>query len=52
MEYFIYTVITRCGYEGPGTILLHDLQVDHSKDMSVYVSTCTSYDFNPSTPFL
>jgi hypothetical protein len=24
------------------------MQIQHSKDMSVHVSTCTSYDFNAS----
>jgi hypothetical protein len=40
---------TWCGYEVAGMILLHDLKgamsLDCSKDMSVHVSTCTSYDF-------
>jgi len=26
------------------------MQLVHSKDMFVYVSTCTSYDFNALTP--
>jgi len=26
------------------------VQLDHSNDMSVNVSTCTSYDFNALTP--
>jgi len=26
------------------------MQLDRSKDMSVHVSTCTSYDFNALTP--
>jgi len=26
------------------------MQVDHSKDMTVHVSTCISYDFNTLTP--
>jgi hypothetical protein len=38
------------GYDVRGMILLRDLQggmrLDYSKDMSVRVSTCTSYDFN------
>jgi hypothetical protein len=44
---------TWCGREVPGMILLRDLKgamrLDHSKDMSVHVSTCTSYDFNALT---
>jgi len=44
----------RCGYEVPGIILLRDLQgamlLDHSKDMSMHVSTCTSYDFSTFMP--
>jgi len=35
-------------------ILLRDLKVvmrlDRNKDISVRVSTCTTYDFNPLTP--
>jgi hypothetical protein len=43
-----------CDYEVPGMILLRDLGgggilIDH-KDMSVHVSTCTSYDINALTP--
>jgi len=42
--------ITRCGYEVPGMILLRDLKgtvrFERSKDMSMHVSTCISYDFN------
>jgi hypothetical protein len=45
---------TQCGYEVPRMILMHDLKgamrLDRSKDMSVHVSTCTSYDFNALTP--
>jgi hypothetical protein len=45
---------TWCGYEVPGTILLHHLkgamQLDHSKDMFVHISTCTGCDFNAFTP--
>jgi len=42
---------TWSAYEVPITILLHNLkgpmQLDYSKDnMSVHVSTCTSYNFN------
>jgi hypothetical protein len=44
------------GYEVPGIILLRDLQgamlLDHSKDMSMHVSTCTSYNFNALTPIV
>jgi hypothetical protein len=43
----------RCDYEVPGMILLRNLQgamrLDRSKDMSVHVSTCTSYDLNALT---
>jgi hypothetical protein len=43
-------VNTYCGYEVPEIISLGGLnraiQLDRSKDMSVHVSTCTSYDFN------
>jgi len=43
-----------CGYEVPGTILLHNLkgamQLDRTKDMSLHVSTCTSYYFNTLMP--
>jgi hypothetical protein len=39
-----------CGYEVPGIVLLRDftgsMRFDRSKDMSVHVTTCTSYDFN------
>jgi hypothetical protein len=39
-------VFKMCGYEVPGMILLRDLkvavQLDHSKDMSMHVSTCTN----------
>jgi hypothetical protein len=38
------------GYEVPGIILLSKLtgvtRLDHSKDMSVHVLTCTNYNFN------
>jgi hypothetical protein len=41
-------------YEIPEIILLCDLkgtvQLDCSKDMSVHVSSCTSYDFNTLMP--
>jgi len=41
------------GYEVLGMILLRDLKgamrLDRSKDMSVRVSTCNSYDFNALT---
>jgi len=41
-------------YEVPGMILLRDLEgsvrLNCSKDMSVHVSTFTSYDFNALTP--
>jgi len=36
---------TRCGYEVPGIVLLHDC----SKDMSVHISTYTIYDFSALT---
>jgi hypothetical protein len=43
-----------CGYEVVGTILLRDLigamRLFLRKDISVYVSTCTSYDFKALTP--
>jgi hypothetical protein len=39
-----------CGYEVPGKILLRNLRgailLDHSKDMSVHISTFTNYDFS------
>jgi hypothetical protein len=39
------------GYEVPGMNLLRDLRgamrLDRSEDMSVHVSTCTSYDIDP-----
>jgi len=42
------------GREVVGMTLLRDLKgamrLHHSKDMSVHVSTCTSYDFNTLTP--
>jgi len=42
------------GYEVPGIISLHGLngamRFHRSKDMSVPVSTCASYDFNALTP--
>jgi hypothetical protein len=45
---------TCCGYEVPEIILLCDLKkamrLDRSKDVSVRVSTCTTYDFNAFTP--
>jgi hypothetical protein len=45
---------TRCGYEVPGMVLLRDLKgamrLDRSRDMSVYVSTCTGYDSSLWTP--
>jgi hypothetical protein len=45
-----------CGYEVPGTILLRDLKgamrLGSSKDMSVHVSTCISYDLNALTPIV
>jgi hypothetical protein len=41
-------------YEVPGVILLSNLKGamkrDPSEDVSVHVSTCTSYDFNALTP--
>jgi hypothetical protein len=41
-------------YEVPGMTLLRDLKgsmlLDRSKDISVHVSTCTSYDFNALMP--
>jgi hypothetical protein len=40
---------TWCGNKVPGMILLHHFKkakrFDHSKDIPVHVSTCTSYDF-------
>jgi len=45
---------TRYGYEVPGTTLLHYLkgamQLSRTKNRSVHVSTCTSYNFNALTP--
>jgi hypothetical protein len=45
---------TWCGYEVPGIILLHNLKgallLDCSKDISVHVSACTSYDFSALMP--
>jgi hypothetical protein len=39
-----------CGYEVPGMILVHDLKgamgLVCSKEMSMHVSTCISYDIN------
>jgi len=50
----LFLVITSCDYEVPGIILLRDLngtmQLDRSKDMSVHVSTCISYNLNALTP--
>jgi hypothetical protein len=45
---------TQCGYEFPGTMLLHVLKgttgLDHrSRDTSLHVSTCTNYDFKALT---
>jgi hypothetical protein len=44
----------RCSYDVPRMILLCNvkeaMRLDHSKDMFVHVSTCTSYDFNALTP--
>jgi hypothetical protein len=46
----------KCGYEVPSMILLCNLKVAmqlyRRKDVSVHVSTCTSYDFNALTPVL
>jgi hypothetical protein len=43
-----------CGYEVSGMILLRflrgEMRLDRSKVMSMYVSLCTSYDFNTLTP--
>jgi hypothetical protein len=51
-----FSVYVRRGYEVPGMILLCDLkgamQLDHSKDMSVHVSVCTSYDLNTLMPIV
>jgi hypothetical protein len=51
---FLLSLNKSCAYDVPGMILLHDLKgtmrLDRSKDMSVHVSTCTSYDFNTLTP--
>jgi hypothetical protein len=45
---------TWCDYEAPGMILLCDLkgaiQLDCSENMSVHVSTCTTYDFSALMP--
>jgi hypothetical protein len=42
------------GYEVSGMILLRDLngamRLDRSIDLSVHISTCTSYDLNALTP--
>jgi len=42
------------GHEAPGMILLGNLKgalrLDRSKDTSLHVSTCTSYDFIILTP--
>jgi hypothetical protein len=32
--------------------LKEDMRFDHSKDMPVYVSTCTTYDFNALTRYV
>jgi hypothetical protein len=46
-------LFTWCSYEVPEMILLHYLKgamrVDRNKDMSLHVSTCTSYDFSALT---
>jgi len=46
----------RYGCEVLGRIILHDLKesvcFDHSKDMSVHVSICASYDFNALVHFV
>jgi hypothetical protein len=45
----VEVVHTWCGYEVPEIILYNlkgIMQLDSSKDMSVNVSTCTSYNFN------
>jgi hypothetical protein len=43
-------ISTCCGATVPGLILSHDLegsmQLEHSKDMSVYVTACTGYNFS------
>jgi len=45
-----HCIYTRFGCEVPGMIILHILkgamQLDHSKDTSVHVSTCTSYNLS------
>jgi hypothetical protein len=45
---------TCCGYDVPGMFLLRDLKgsmrLDRSKNMSVHISICVSYDFNTLTP--
>jgi len=50
----LYIVYTWCDHEVPRMILLHDLrgamQIYHSKNMSVYVATCTIYDLNALMP--
>jgi hypothetical protein len=47
---------TWCGYEVQGMTLLHDLegamQLDHITDMSVHISTGTSYYINALMPFV
>jgi len=47
---------TRFGYEVPGIVLFHNLKgamrFDHSKDMSLDVSTCTRYDFKTLIPIM
>jgi len=52
-----YIFFLECHYvihEVPEMILLRDLKgamrLDLSEDMSVHVSTCTSYDFSALTP--
>jgi hypothetical protein len=50
------TLNTQCSYEVPGLILLCYLKgairLDRNKNMSVHVSTCTSYSFNALTPIV
>jgi len=47
-------MLTLFCYEFPELVLMLDLKGvmrhERSKDMSVHVSTCTSYDFNALTP--
>jgi hypothetical protein len=50
----VSVIRTLCGYEVAGIILLRELEgamrLDRSKDMSVHVSACSSYDLSALTP--